>query len=101
MTGGDKSLNIAAPVWIFVSNVNQGIKEETIMTHMKTKGLNITEMTKISHNDARNLSFKAAVQLEEKEKALSGDIWPYGVKVREYRQYRRREDRGKSNNQFQ
>ena len=91
MTGGDKGAGFASPEFIFVSNVINGTEATSIQDHMKMNGLNILTIEKVSHQEARNFSFKISVSFEDREKALSSDIWPVGVRVRQYRHYRTRD----------
>ena len=59
---------------------------------MLSKGLTIVSIEKISHEEARNWSFKIGVGYEDRELALSGEIWPFGVRVRQFRNYRTRDE---------
>ena len=68
-----------------------GTDAEKIKEHMKGKGLDILTIEKVSHEEARNFSFKVSVGFEDKDKALSAEIWPVGVRVRTYRHYRTRD----------
>ena len=101
ITGGDKSASFGANEVLFVSNVRYDIVEDTIRDYLTKNGLVIKKIEKVSHKDARNASFKVEINAEDKERALSGDLWPYAVKVREYRHYRTRKDQDDQRGQFQ
>ena len=96
VTGQSREAAFAAPVDLFVFNVNKEITEEGIISYMKdTKGLEIVECSKVSHTDARTQSFRVKVKAEDYDKALNGDTWPYRVRVRVYRHFKpRRESSG-------
>ena len=101
ITGGDKSTNFGAPEHLFVANVRQGIEGNTIVDYLKRKGLEAISIEKISHKEARNASFKLEIKAEDKDKVLTGDIWPYGVRVRVYRHQRfKKDDQDDRRNQF-
>ena len=108
VTGGDKETNFAAPIDIFVANVNRGVEGDTIKEHLRTKkGLEILNIERISHKEARNWSYRVSVNFLDQEKALSSEIWPQGVRVRIFRHNRYKPDKnGEGNregnqNQFQ
>jgi hypothetical protein len=89
-------MSFAAPVDLFVFNVNTEVTEEAIKTHMKNdKELDIIECVKVSHEEARTKSFRIKVKAADYDKAMSGETWPYRVRVRPYRHFKpRREDAG-------
>ena len=97
VTGDDKSANFGANEVLFVANVRKDIDETTISDYLKRRKLEIVSIEKVSHKEARNGSFKVEIKLEDKERALSAEIWPYGVKVRMYRHYRYKGDNKDSN----
>ena len=100
--GGDKSASFGAPISLFVANVRQDISVDTIKEFLVKKELMIVGIEKISHDEARNASFRVDIKTEDKEKALSGDIWPVGVRVREFRHFRQRGEKDKDRGgQFQ
>ena len=99
--GGDKSASFGAPISLFVANVRQDISMDTIKEFLAKKELMIVGIEKISHNEARNASFRVDIKTEDKEKALSGDIWPCGVRVREFRHFRQWGDKNDKGGQFQ
>ena len=96
VTGGDMSTSFGAHEVLFVSNVRQDITEDTIKEYLARRDLEIRKIEKVSHPDARNASFKIKIKAEDKVKSLSADLWPFGVKVREYRHYRKRDQEDRS-----
>ena len=101
IVGGDKTANqFSAPVSLFVANVRQDIECGAIQEYLAGKGLNIVGMEKVSHKEARNASFRVDVRVEDKEKALNGETWPTGVRVREYRHFRQRKEQSDQAGQF-
>ena len=101
LTGGDKSASFGAHEDLFVANVRQDIEGATIKDFLARKGLEIVEIEKVSHQEARNASFKVQIKAEDKDKALNGDFWPYGVRFRIYRHYRKKEGQENRQRQFQ
>ena len=96
VTGASNDKGFAAPVDLFVFNVNTDVTEEAIKNHMKdAKELDIIEIVKVSHEDARTKSFRVKIKAEDYDKAMSGETWPYRVRVRPYKHFKqRREDGG-------
>ena len=94
--GGDKDsslANFAAPIDIFVAGINKGTEVNAIKDHMRVnKGLEIIDMEKTSHDEARQDSYRISVKKEDEEKALLPETWPHGIRVRVYRHYRKRGD---------
>ena len=92
--GGDKDstlANFAAPTDIFVAGINKGTEINAIKDHMKTnKGLEILDMQKISHDEARQDSYRISVRKEDEEKSLLPETWPHGIRVRIFKHYRKR-----------
>ena len=98
-------VNFGANAEIFISNINKEkyIEEKTITDHMKAvKDLEILEIKQMSHEDARCKSFLVSVKGTDRQKALTAELWPYGVRVREYRHFRSREENeNRRSQQFQ
>ena len=62
------------------------------------KELTLIECVKVSHDEARTRSFRVKIRAEDYDKAMSGETWPYRVRVRPYKHFRqRREDGGQFN----
>ena len=82
-------------------NVNTGVTDDGIVAHMKeSKGLEILECVKVSHEEARTQSFRVKVKGEDYDLAMNGETWPYRVRVRPFRHFRQRQDNGASGEQF-
>lgn len=93
ITGNSGDNGFAAPIDLFVFNVNVDVSEEGIKTHMKeSKGLDILEIVKVSHAEARTKSFRVKVKSEDYEKAMDCQTWPSRVRVRPYRHFKQRRD---------
>ena len=76
-----------------VFNVNVDVTEDAIKNHMKdSKGMEIIEIVKVSHNDARTKSFRVKVKSEDYEKAMDSQTWPSRVRVRPYRHFKQRRE---------
>ena len=78
-----------------------GTVSSMIVDNIRKKGLELINIEKVSHPEVRNWSFKAAVRLEDKEKALKSEIWPCSVRVCQYRTFRNRENQGEKQPQFE
>ena len=99
VTGASNDKGFAAPVDLFVFNVNNDVTEEAIKSHMKdAKELEVIECVKVSHEEARTKSFRVKIKAEDYDKAMSSETWPYRVRVRPYKHFKqRREDGGQFN----
>ena len=99
ITGNSGDKGFAAPIDLFVFNVNNDVTEDAIKNHMKdSKALELLEVVKVSHNDARTKSFRVKVKSEDYEKAMDSETWPSRVRVRPYRHFKQR--REQSGGQF-
>ena len=59
------------------------------------KGLDLIECVKVSHQEARTKSFRVKIKADDYDKAMSGETWPYRVRVRPYKHFRqKREESG-------
>jgi hypothetical protein len=95
ITGASNEKGFAAPIDLFVFNVNKDVTEEAIKNHMKdAKELDIIECVTVSHQDARTKSFRVKVKAEDYDKAMSGETRPYRVRVRPYKHFRQRREEG-------
>ena len=100
MGSGDRT-NFAAPVDLFVYGVNKDALGEQIVAFMKeTKGLEILECTKVSHDEARAQSFRIKVRSTDYELALKAETWPYRVGVRVYHHFKQRREAEGTSGQF-
>ena len=93
ITGNSGFKGFAAPIDLFVFNVNNDVTEDAIKNHMKdSKGLEILEIVKVSHIEARTKSFRVKVKSEDYEKAMDSLTWPSRVRVRPYRHFKQRRE---------
>ena len=93
ITGNSGDKGFAAPIDLFVFNVNNEVTEDAIKNHMKdSKALELIEVVKVSHNDARTKSFRVKVKSEDYEKAMDCETWPSRVRVRPYRHFKQRRE---------
>ena len=75
--------------------MNKEVTEEAIKTFMfDSKGLQLLECQKVSHQEARTSSFRIQVKAQDYDKAMQGETWPYRVRVRPYRHFRQRQEVG-------
>ena len=71
------------------------------MTYMKeSKGLEILECDRVSHDDARAQSFRIKVWCADYESALKSDTWPYRVGVQVYHHFKQRREADGTTGQF-
>ena len=95
VTGANKDTTFAPPADLFVFNVNKEVTEEAIKTFMTdSKGLELLECEKVSHVEARTSSFRVQVRAQDYDKAMEADTWPYRVRVRPYRHFRKHQEQG-------
>ena len=93
--GSGQDSEFAAPVDLFVHNVSKEASGEAIKKHMlENKNLNILEIQKVSHEDARTQSFRVKIKAADYENALKPETWPYRVRVRVYRHFRQKREEG-------
>ena len=57
-----------------------------------SKGLEIIDISKVSHKDARTRSFRVKVKSEDYEKAMDCNTWPSRVRVRPYRHFKQHQE---------
>ena len=101
VTGTNGAAGFAAPVDLFVYNVNKDVSKDAIVKHMKdSKGLEIMECVKVSHDDARTQSFRIKIKAEDYDLSMNGDTWPYRVRVRPFKHFRQRQEQGNQGQQF-
>ena len=63
--------------------MNIDVTEDMIKNHMKdSKGLELIEIEKVSHTEARTKSFKVKGKSEDYEKAMDSQTWLSRVRVR-------------------
>ena len=86
-SNGVSSGNLCGPPpEIFMMNCRNIIQEENVLEHFKSHNINLVEVKKRSHENARKHSFILTVSnREDYNKILSGDLIPEDVGVRRYR----------------
>ena len=74
---------------IFVWGVHPSTTIDDIVNDLADSGINIapTDIEKKSKAEAHLCSYRISVAVKDLEKALSPDIWPLRVRVREYVHY--------------
>ena len=99
--GSGERTNFAAPVDLFVYGVNKEASGDQIVSYMKeSKGLEIMECARVSHDEARAQSFRIQVRCADYELALKSDTWPYRVGVRVYRHFKQHKEAEGTTGQF-
>ena len=74
-----------SPPDIFLSHCRRSISDENIKDYFSGKGITITKVQKMSHEDAQWNSFRISVnKYDEFTKIMSGDIIPKEIAVRQY-----------------
>ena len=59
-----------------------------------SKGLDIIECVKVSHEEARTKSFRVKIKAEDYDKAMSGETWPYRARVQPNKNFRQKHEDG-------
>ena len=66
--------------------------EQKVTDYMKTKGLDVRECSLLTKwENARSLTFKFAVKPRDLERIREPSLWPHGVSVRRFINFRRRD----------
>lgn len=63
---------------IFISRVTTGDKR-SITEYMETRGIRVHHFEKMSHYQAKFLSFKIKISVFDKDAVLNENFWPYGI----------------------
>ena len=69
----------------FIANVDNEVLTSDFERYVKSKGFTVEELQCVSHNDAKNKSFRLRVSANEFAKLFEGELWPNGVIVRKFR----------------
>ena len=69
---------------VWLSRVLNG-NEEKVKEHMESRNVQVKEITKVSHSDAKFSSFKISVSKEVISKVLDSDFWPKGMACKIWR----------------
>ena len=73
---------------LFIANVDNEVSTSDLEMYVKSKGFTVEELQCVSHNDAKNKSFRLRVSANEFPKLFEGELWPNGVIVRKFRNAR-------------
>ena len=101
-TGKDnQSQLLAANVNLVASGVSKAATDKQLKQFLEDKGIKVTEIECLTyHPDARTNTFRVAIAIEDYEKALNPEVWPYRVAVRTFRPSRRNRDQQSMEAQF-
>ena len=61
-----------------------GTTVECLMQYMRDKGVQAREVDQVSHKDAKFMSFKATVTTSDYDKVFDSQLWPEGIRIRDY-----------------
>ena len=101
-TGKDNQTQLlAANVNLVASGVSKGATDQQLKNFLEDKGIKVTEIQCLTyHPDARTNTFRVAIAIEDYEKALNPEVWPYRVAVRSFRPPRRDREQRSMEAQF-
>ena len=92
---------LAANVNLVASGVSKAATDQQLKGFLEDKGIKVTEIECLTyHPDARTNTFRVAIAIEDYEKALNPDVWPYRVAVRTFRPARRDREQRSMEAQF-
>lgn len=70
---------------IFVSRVSKEVKPDDLKSYVESKGFTVLNVKCVSHNEAKNSSFKLTVPFTECDKLFDSGVWPEGISIRIFR----------------
>ena len=78
---------LAADVALVASGVSKDASPEQLSDFLKAKGIGVIAIEKLTRDDAetRTNTFKIVIKLNDYEKAMMPDVWPYRVGVRHFK----------------
>lgn len=79
----------------FVSRVDARTESSDINSFLSDHGINVRDITIMSHPDSKFKSFKIVVSVNDTRLFLQDDIWPDGVKVQRF--YNRKTSNNQTN----
>ena len=92
---------LAANVNLVASGVSKAATDQQLKGFLEDKGIKVTDIECLTyHPDARTNTFRVAIAIEDYEKALNPDVWPYRVAVRTFRPARRDREQRSMEAQF-
>ena len=68
--------------------VDNEVSTSDLEMYLKSKGFTVEELQCVSHNDAKNKSFRLRVSANEFPKLFEAELWPNGVIVQKFRNAR-------------
>ena len=68
---------------IFIYRVDRGNRED-IYDHLDFKGIDVRNISQLSHPNSRYKSFKATISSHQLLYVLSSSFWPRGIKAKEF-----------------
>ena len=74
---------------VWIARILNG-NEEKIKSFIKGKSIAVTNITKVSHQDAQFSSYKVSINKDKLPLLLDGAFWPRGVVCEVWRDQRRR-----------
>ena len=87
IVGKRKDSNIrsgAKYVYMFVSRVHHDVPESELKSFIEDNGVDVCEISRVSHEEARMKSFKIKTVSSNKEILLRDTFWPEGIMCREF-----------------
>ena len=101
-TGRDNQTQLlAANVNLVASGVSKAATDKQLKDFLEEKGIKVTEIENMTyHPEARTNTFRVAIAIEDYEKALNPEVWPYRVAVRNFRPARRDREQKSMESQF-
>ena len=78
----------------FVYRVHRDDGEKTMKDYIMKKNVNVRELEKTSHDDAKFNSFKLVVSKDDAEKVADPQFWPLGIHVRRWRDDKNKRENG-------
>ena len=70
---------------LFLSRIDSEAEEQETREHLNSIGVIDFELSLISNETAPFKSFKLIVNLPDKDKVMSPNVWPAGVCIQRYR----------------
>lgn len=70
---------------LFVSGINNRVKAKDVVEYISDQGVQVQDMKKVSHEEAKTQSFKVVIDKLEYNKMMNDEFWPEGVACRIYR----------------
>ena len=75
---------------LFIQRVSKNTTTEDVKQYVTNKSFTVREICMMSHQDAKYNSFKITVPVSEFTKLFDPDLWPSGVRIRQFRTHQSR-----------